>query len=222
MRRRLSLYCFLITAAIAPAIPMVGGLAAAAQTAPTPAPAPAPAPIAASQVHRVELPGAEGKPFPYTVEIPVDWQVREVKGIPGIWLGPHGAEPPNDPRLIYVRISQVSLADPGAVAAAIRANDSTQAAWSAPLVEVREVGGVRGVWVRMDSGEGEAARSTLTLKLPVGRGSVDFLSSAPRARFEELRPQVETILASVRPLAVSEVSGAADAPAAPPTPARPE
>lgn len=214
MRRRLSLFCTFCTLILA------GCLAAAAQPAPSPdsapaAPAPAPAAPtptapAAAQVHRVELPGAEGKPFPYTVEIPFDWQVREVQGIPGVWLGPHGAEPPDDPRLIYVRISQVALADPGAVAAAIRANDSTQAEWSAPLVEVRELGGVRGVWVRMDSGDGEAARSTLSLKLPVGRGSVDFLSSAPRARFEELRPQVETIFASVRPLAAA-------APAAPGT-----
>jgi hypothetical protein len=203
MRPHLNLFCLLACGVFATAA------ACAAQTAPTaPAAQATPAtqamPAAASSTHRVELPGAEGKPFPYTVEIPVEWQVREVKGIPGLWLGPHGAEPPNDPRLIYVRLSQTSLADPAATVAAIRANDASQADWSAPLVEVREVGGVRGVLVRMDSGEADKARSTLTLKLPVGRGSVDFMSSGPRARFEELRPAAEKVLLSVQPLAAAK------------------
>lgn len=174
-----------------------GAFAAAAQTASPPTTA---APVA-SPTHRVELPGAEGKPFAYTVEIPVEWQVREVKGIPGLWLGPYGAEPPNDPRLIYVRISQTSLADPAATVAAIRANDAQQADWSAPQVEVKEVGGVRGVLVRMDSGEGDKARSTLILKLPVGRGSVDFGTSVPRAELAARRAAAEKVLLSVRPLA---------------------
>jgi hypothetical protein len=188
-------------------------LPAAAVAAPQAAPAPAPAqpspPPAAAAGHRIELPGAEGKAFPYTIEIPDDWQQRQVKGIPGVWLGPHGAEPPNDPRLIYVRISQASLADPEGTAAAIRSNDASQADWVAPLVEVRDVGGVRGVLVQMDSGQAAQARSTLALKLPVGRGSVDFLFSAPRGEFEKLRPAMEKILLTVRPLPASPPGAAA-------------
>jgi hypothetical protein len=168
---------------------------------PTPAPAP-PAPTApTATTHRIELPGADGKPFPYTIEIPDDWQQRQIKGIPGVWLGPHGAEPPNDPRLIYVRISQASLADPEGTASAIRGNDASQVEWSAPVLEVREVGGVRGVLVQMDSAPEGKARSTLALKLPVGRGSVDFLFSGERAEFEKRRPEMEKILLSVRPIA---------------------
>lgn len=158
------------------------------------------APPPAPSGHRVELPGAEGKPFPYTIEIPHDWQVRQVKGIPGVWLGPSGAEPPNDARLIYVRMSTVSLAEPQKVVASIQQSDTADAKWSAPLVEVRDVGGVKGVWVRMESGEGDKARSTLTLKLPVGVGSVDFISSAPRGDFEKLKTAAEKILLTVRPL----------------------
>ena len=157
-----------------------------------------PAPTAPAGPQRIELPGAPGKPFPYTVEIPAGWQMRQVEGIPGVWLGPAEAEPPNDPRLIYVRISPTSVADPEKTVANIRAADEKQP-WSAPLVEVREVGGVRGVLVRMDSGEGETARSTLVLKLPLEGGGVDFMGSAPRAEFDALRPIYEKVFFSVRP-----------------------
>jgi hypothetical protein len=152
---------------------------------------------ATDTAHRIELPGAPGEPFPYTVEVPGGWQLREVKGIPGVWLGPSDAEPPNDPRLIYVRISPTSLADPAQTVANIHAADE-KLPWSAPLVEVREVGGVRGVLVRMDSGEGEKARSTLVLKLPLDKGGVDFMGSAPRAEFEKLLPVYEKVFFSVR------------------------
>lgn len=149
---------------------------------------------------RVELPGGEGRPFPYTLAVPADWRMYQTASSAGVWLGPAGAVPGKDPRMIFVRISTASLADPVAVAANIRANDETNASWVAPLVEVREVGGVRGVLVRMDSGEGAAARSTLVLKLPLPKTSVDFMASAPRADFETLRPAYESILLSARPV----------------------
>ena len=148
---------------------------------------------------RVELPGGEGRPFPYTLDVPADWWMYQMPDVAGVWLGPAETDPRKDPRMIFVRISSASLADPAAVADNIRANDQTNAAWAAPLVEVREVAGVRGVLVRMDSGEGNAARSTLVLKLPLPKTSVDFMASAPRADFEKLRPAYETILLSARP-----------------------
>jgi hypothetical protein len=153
--------------------------------------------FAADGPQRIELPGAPGKPFPYTVEIPAGWQMRQVQGIPGVWLGPSDAQPPNDPRLVYVRISPTPLADAAQTAANIRKADEAQP-WSAPLVEVREIAGTRGVLVRMDSGEGAAARSTLVLKLPLEAGGVDFLGSAPRAEFEKLLPIYEKVLFSVQ------------------------
>jgi hypothetical protein len=157
-------------------------------------------PGAAPSGHRVELPGAQGKPFPYTIEIPHDWQVRQVKGIPGVWLGPTGAEPPEDPRLLYVRMSHVSLADPQKVVQSIRANDVTAMEWSASELEVREIGGVKGVWVRRETGEGAKARSTITLKLPVGASSVDFIASVPPAEYKKLGALAEKLILTVRPL----------------------
>src|SRR4029077_998381 len=38
--------------------------------------------------HRVELKPAKGAALPYTLEVPQDWQVRQVAGSPGLWIGP--------------------------------------------------------------------------------------------------------------------------------------
>jgi hypothetical protein len=187
----------LIPAAFVAIVPLMAAAQPPAAPPAQPA-APAPTATAAGGSQRIELPGAPGKPFPYTVEIPGGWQLRQVEGIPGVWLGPSDAQPPNDARLIYVRISPTSVADPAKTVANIRAADEKQP-WSAPLAEVREVGGIRGVLVRMDSGEGQAARSTLVLKLPLEGGGVDFTASAPRAEFEKLLPLYEKVFFSVRP-----------------------
>jgi hypothetical protein len=151
--------------------------------------------------HRVELKPAKGAALPYTLEVPQDWQVRQVDGFPGLWIGPADAKPPEDPRLIWVRGSQVSLAKPDEVVANIKANDAAHAEWSAPRVEAREVGGVRGVLVQMESGAGDKARSSLTLKVPLQTVSVDFVASASRAEFPKMQPTYEKILLSLRPAA---------------------
>ena len=152
--------------------------------------------------HRVEIkPPGQGKPLPYTLEVPQDWQVRQVAGYPGLWIGPADAKPPEDARLIWVRGSQVSLAKPDEVVANIKANDAKEADWTAPRAEVREVGGVRGVLWQMDSGTGDAARSTLTLKLPLANLAADFVASAKRSEFPKMLPLYERILLSARPVA---------------------
>jgi len=189
-------------ALLALAILLSAGLsvgASAGLAVPAPPAPPASAAPDLGAFHRIELPGANGRPFPYTVEVPADWQVRQAKEYPGLWLGPADAKLPDDPHLVYVRISTVSLADPAAVVASIKANDAADASWSAPLVEVREVGGVKGVVVQMDSGAGDKARSTLTVKLPLPKTSVDFIGSARPAEFAKLRPLYERVLFSVRP-----------------------
>lgn len=186
--------------------------AAGAQTAAAPAPAkpkvprPIPGvpatehavPLGVTGFHRIGLPGAPDKPFPYTVEVPAGWTVRQIKDSPGLWLGPITAQPPKDPNLVYIRISLADLGDPEKVAANIRANDAKNDAWVAPRVEVRDLQGVKGVLVRMDSGAGDKAHSTLALKLPLEKGGVDFMASAPRAEFEKMLPTYEKILLSVR------------------------
>src|SRR5688572_12482598 len=90
-------------------------------------------------LRRVELKSAKGDVLPYTIEVPLDWQVRQVDEFPGLWLGPPDADPPQDTRLVWVRGSRVSLAMPEEVVANIRANDVAQPDWSAPRVEIREI-----------------------------------------------------------------------------------
>jgi hypothetical protein len=155
----------------------------------------------AEPYHRVELKPAQGKALPYTLEVPRDWQVRQVDGFPGLWIGPADAKPPEDPRLIWVRGSQVALAEPEKIVANIKENDAAHAEWSAPRVEARTVGGVRCVLVQMDTGEGDKARTSLTLKVPFQNVSVDLVASAGKPEFPKLLPTFEKILFSVRPAA---------------------
>jgi hypothetical protein len=179
--------------ALALALGAISVLAAAEPPKPMAPSAPAAA-SAAAGFHRLELPAPSGQSFPYTVEVPADWQVLGLKDAPGVWLGPSGAKPPDDPRLVYVRISPVPLANPEAIVAAIKENDAKDDTWSASVVEVREVGGVKGVFVQVDDKE----RSTLTLKMPLAKTSVDFIGSARREDFARLRPSYERVLLSVR------------------------
>src|SRR3954453_23457764 len=165
-------------------------------------------PAAFSQsFHRIELkpaaPGVQGKPLPYTIEVPADWQVRQVAGFPGLWIGPADAKPPEDPRLIWVHGSQVPLADPAEIVKNIKANDEKSPDWSAPRAEVRDLGGVKGVLWQMDSGSGDKAKSVLTLKMPLAamKNFVDFSASCTPAEFARMLPVYERALLSVRPVA---------------------
>jgi hypothetical protein len=169
----------------------VCGMTAVASAAPSALP---------SKFRRLTLPSASPEfPFPYTIEVPEGWTARQVLNDPGLWIGPPDAKPNVDPRFIYVRISTVSLAEPEKIAAAIRENDAKDDSWTAPLVEVREVRGVRGVLVQVDRGKDAEARSSLTLKLPLPKTSVDFVGQASKGEFAKQRALYERILFSAQP-----------------------
>jgi hypothetical protein len=179
----------------AAAPPAAAGLAAAGGAAGAP-------PTGGAAARRMEIPGGPaGKPLPYTVELPAGWEMIHGEAMPGTFLGPAGmTHPETDPRAIYVRISPASLADPAAVVSNIKASAPADNSWTAPLVEVREVGGMRGVLVRMDSGAGVQTHSTLVLKLPLGQTSVDFMASAPRDEFERQLATYKRVMFSVLPV----------------------
>ena len=163
-----------------------------------------PAAAFAQGFHRIELKPSDskvqGKPLPYTIEVPKDWEARQVAGYPGLWIGPADAKPPEDARLIWVRGSQVSLADPEKVVANVKANDEKDTTWSAPRVEVKEAGGVRGVLIQTLTGQGDKARGSLTFKVPLANVSMDLIGSAPAAELPKMLPLYERILLSVRPV----------------------
>src|SRR3954451_24724075 len=110
----------------------------------------APGKPAEGTFHRIELSAGPGEALAYTLEVPMGREPRQVAGFPGLWIGPADAKPPEDPRLIWVRGSQVSLADPHKIVANIKANDAAHPEWSAPRVEARTVGGANCVLVQME------------------------------------------------------------------------
>jgi hypothetical protein len=156
------------------------------------------APETASQSAAAETPAAQEF---HRVDLrPTRSQGEPIQGFPGLWIGPADAKPPEDPRLIWIHGSMVSMADPEKLVANIKASDAQKPEWSAPRVEVKEVGGLRGLLVQMDAGEGDQARSNLTLKMPLQNLAIDFVANATRAEFEKNLPLYERILLSVRPV----------------------
>jgi hypothetical protein len=125
--------------------------------------------------------------------------VRQFDNFPGIWIGPADAKPPEDPRMIWVRGSKVSLANPTQIVENIKANDGSHPEWAAPRVEARTVGGANCVLVEMQTGAADKARTSLTLKVPFQTVSIDFIASAPRAEFPKMLPTYEHILLSMQP-----------------------
>lgn len=174
----------------------------------------------ASDIRRIVVaPSKGGSPLPYSIEVPATWIVRQIDGLPGLFIGPADAKPPEDPRLIWIRGSQVPLTDPYKVVASIQANDPAKSGWSAPRVEIKDLGGVRGVLVRVDTGTGDKARSSLILKLPLGDRSADFVMTADKAQFEMQASAYEKMLLSVRRVHLPASKAApkpADKPAAKP------
>jgi hypothetical protein len=56
----------------------------------------------------------------------------------------------------------------------------------------------------MESGEGDKARTSLTLKVPFQTVSVDLVASATKPEFPKMLPTYEKILFSVQPAAGSK------------------
>ncbi|HEY0780874.1 MAG TPA: hypothetical protein VGE98_00350 [Thermoanaerobaculia bacterium] len=175
---------------------------------PPPAPPQAPAPpapatpeeLATAKLQRLQLPGVGGKPFFYTIAVPEGWMVyEEAKIAAGMWVGPPGAVA-GDPRMVYVRVATTSLASAEAAAASLRRADAADQTWSAPSIEIKEVGTVRGLLVQIETGQGARAQSTLSLRLPLpNRNSAEFWFAANRYDFAKLRPFYERVLLSVLP-----------------------
>ncbi len=188
------------------AFPLVlaAALPLAAQVSVTPAKPAAPAAkpgAAASDVRRIVVaPSKGGAPLPYSIEVPTTWIVRQADNLPGLFIGPADAKPPDDPRLIWIRGSQVPLSNPYQVVESIKANDPAKSGWSAPRAEIKNLGGVSAVLVRIDAGTGDKVRSSLILKLPLIDHSADFVMTADKGQFELQESAYEKMFLSVRPV----------------------
>lgn len=167
--------------------------------APTEAPPPTGS-LVVGQFERIPLPTLEEDVFhPYTILLPRGWEVNRDFPEVGVLLGPPGATPETHPEMLLVRQSPASATDPETLAETIRAN-ADQLPWSPGELRVVDLGGVPGLWVRMDVDDPAAARRTVALKLPLDSGgSLDILGSAPLARYQRLANHYERLILSVMP-----------------------
>jgi Protein of unknown function (DUF4238) len=130
--------------------------------------------------------------YPYTIEIPVGWQVHETNSM--LLLAPSAAVN-LCPEAIGVIAASDTLFEPQVVAANLRQN--LKGLKSASVIEVDGVAGVLTECDRIDE-NGDAAYSLLDLILPTASGSVRFIGQSPRALFASLRPHYERVMLSVR------------------------
>lgn len=156
------------------------------------------------EVERMKLPSAPGSAeIPYTISVPSDWTVHRPVGAPGMYLGPPDAELGKTPEMLLVRESDVDASDPQAILENVRAN-AEQGEWTLVEGEVRDFGGVKGLWLvrRVPGGEGGGLeRYNLAVKLPFQEGSVDVVASIPTALYAgRLEVMVKYLLGSLRPV----------------------
>jgi hypothetical protein len=197
------------------ALPVTGFalLLAAALAAPAPAqeePVPAgggsaaetPSPAAEVTFKRIPIPAdRSGGEHPYTIEVPLNWGPRPDVPVPGVLLGPPFGDPSNHPEMVLVRDSDVDVSKPEEVLANIEANAKTSD-WELLKGEVRDFGGVRGLWIvrKLPPAGMHGERMNLAVKVPLGSRSVDVTATIPQDQFEgALEQQVVRILGSVRP-----------------------
>jgi hypothetical protein len=169
---------------------------AAPKGAPTGAPAAVsvePATVAPAQspgFQRVAVAGTSLS-YPYTVEIPSDWQVHQVEvPKPTLLLAPPAVMHPNQSDIIGVVACLQSLANPDQVIANVK-----RTLKGVRTAVVKEIDGVRGVLAEWDEGDGA---TVLSLMLPTSTGCVQFLGRSPRSQFEADRAKYERIIFSVR------------------------
>lgn len=160
------------------------------------------------EVERVSLPAATGAAdHPYTVAVPEDWSVHRPVGAPGIFLGPPDADLATTPEMLMVRESDVDLSDPDEVLRNLRTN-AEAGEWTLLEGEVRDFGGVRGLWIvrRLPAQEGRfPERYNLAVKLPLEEGSLDVLATLPTMLYDGVRERlVKYMLSSIEPAGGAE------------------
>jgi len=150
---------------------------------------------------RVPLPSlSTAEDHPFTIEIPATWGPRRDLPAPGVFLGPPAGDPNSRPEMLLVRESEVALDTPAAILSNLRGH-ADQAAWSLREAEVRDFGGVEGLWIvrEMAPSGFHGSRVSFAVKLPLGDRSLDVLATVPADQSAALTPQVESMLQSIRP-----------------------
>lgn len=154
---------------------------------------------------RVPVPSMSSEAsHPYTIEVPVSWVVRRDLPALGVFLGPSSGDPNTHPEMLLMRESAVALDAPEAILTNIRAN-AAGADWSLIEAEVRDFGGIRGLWIvrEMPPAGLHGSRVSFAVKLPLGDRSLDLMATLPAQERDALGPRIEYMLRSVRPAAAA-------------------
>ncbi len=157
---------------------------------------------AADPTTRVDLPAlGANETYPYTIEVPVNWGPRRDLPAPGALLGPPSGTPESNPEMLLVHVSKVVLSDPDAILGNLKAA-AANADWSLEKGEVEDFGGTRGLWIvrRLPPENLHGDRVNYAVKLPLPEGSLDVTATVPADQLDALRPKVERMLHSIRPV----------------------
>lgn len=157
---------------------------------------------AAVSLKRIPIPSdRDGEDQPYTIEVPTNWGPRRDLPILGVIIGPPSGDPNSFPEMPLVRESSVNVSDPAAILENLKAN-AKEGDWSLIEGEVRDFGGVKGLWIvrRLPPVGMHPERISLAVKLPLGDRSLDVIATVPEAQYHgALEQDIKRILSSVRP-----------------------
>lgn len=150
---------------------------------------------------RVPVPSlAQEENHPFTIEVPVNWEVRRDLPAPGVFLGPPGGNPESHPEMVLVHESEVPIREPEAVLTNLRGR-AEASEWALLEAGVRDFGGVAGLWIvrKMPPAGLHGERVNVAVKLPLGEKSLDLMATVPMTEYEALSARLERMLHSVRP-----------------------
>jgi hypothetical protein len=155
------------------------------------------------EMKRAALPGEEdGADHPYSISIPVGWQVRRDIPAPGVFLGPADLALEQYPGMLLVRVSDVDLSDPETILGNLQKN-AEAGDWTLVEGEVRDFGGAQGLWIvrRLPAQEGYGERVNMAVKLPLDGGrSLDVTATLPADQWNHVVGlQAQYMLRSLQP-----------------------
>lgn len=142
--------------------------------------------------------------LPYLVDLPRSWEMRSwAKGL-FLAISPAGQDPPKadqaqNPWVVAARVRQVIFPGAESAIAALKDNAAKATAWTLVSVEAHEFGSAHGLVAITDSGKGELQSRTMTVRVPLPKGTLDLVASAPAKDFATFRPLYERILLSLQP-----------------------
>ncbi len=151
-------------------------------------------------------PADETALLPYVLDLPHGWEMNPWAGGAFLVLGPHGQLPPTggaaqNPWVIVLHPSPNKFPGADAAIEALKANAAKTTAFALLSASHHDFGGLQGMLALTESGSGDKRARTLTVRVPLGQGTLDVIASAPVADFPTFQALYERVLFSLQPAA---------------------